>query len=652
LSVNTGITVAGNAVNIVIATNDDAAVQAAIDAAEVAGGKVILSRKYGLLAGVTLERGWVSIEGFSGGGYYEDGMDASGFFCRGSATCAITVQSGYAGKTLRGNTFRDFSITGPENYLGGTTRGIWFKYRGAPYEIPGDCPLVDRVNLQFIKLGIWAETTDSLSVTNCRICNLGTGLWLKNAINTTVSNNIIWDNPDYGIYMQGSGYGALITGNAMGRSAYDIVCDEAQSCTITGNSFTNDDSTPGVPHNSAIKVIAGGGSSRMAITGNTFTGSNPAGSVMRWLNAVIELTLSDNISISGNQFHYLSSTQPAVKIDRCNSINVSANSFSIETLRPISLVGANSKIHLGDNQHNGIITIPTPSQLDPIRTDGLRIFADNAAAIAGGLPLGASYVTTSGTMAVCIEDAAAKAYSDAVAAAGATVTTAQRQLISQFVAGEKAASRWTTHKRLYMFGWASANANKIDMVTATALGTWTGVTHSAGFSQANGSTEYFSLNGAAGDFGLTNANCSISVVCYAGDTRNAYAAYMGQATSGNQAMTILEDESNNIEFYGFHGGSLDLAGPTGVILGTRNAFGNYQTYRRSASGLTTINYNANAGTATTATWEVWRRGADGLPSNAKIGGAGVHTGMDSTAATAYTAAMKTLWEGLYGLTLP
>lgn len=103
-------------------------------------------------------------------------------------------------------------------------------------------------------------------------------------------------------------------------------------------------------------------------------------------------------------------------------------------------------------------------------------------------------------------DPDALAYIAAIEAQGATVTGAQKTAISDFVAAEKAASRWTGLKRFYLPVWGIAAANAICMKSLTS-GTFSGgVTHAAGYVEYNGTSGSFNANATAIFSDADNAN--------------------------------------------------------------------------------------------------------------------------------------------------
>jgi len=100
-------------------------------------------------------------------------------------------------------------------------------------------------------------------------------------------------------------------------------------------------------------------------------------------------------------------------------------------------------------------------------------------------------------------DPNAKSYIDAVVAAGATVTPTQRNAINAFVKSEKANSRWTMQKRLYLPIWGVAAPNAIDMVGLTSGSFVGGVTHTAGYVTSNGTSGHFLSDVSPGGAGCT-----------------------------------------------------------------------------------------------------------------------------------------------------
>jgi hypothetical protein len=79
--------------------------------------------------------------------------------------------------------------------------------------------------------------------------------------------------------------------------------------------------------------------------------------------------------------------------------------------------------------------------------------------------------------------------------------------------------------------------------------------------------------------------------------------------------------------------------------------------RRSSVGFTTLASAAGANGGTMPTRNIYalafnQDGSIGSPSDYRAGSYAVHTGMTSAQSTAYSLAIKTLWEECSGLSLP
>lgn len=262
-------------------------------------------------------------------------------------------------------------------------------------------------------------------------------------------------------------------------------------------------------------------------------------------------------------------------------------------------------------------------------------------------------------------DSDAKAYVDAVIAAGISVTSTQRNAINNFVKLEKATSRWTLHKRLYLPIWSNASANAIDMVTR-ASGTFVGsVTHAAGYIQGNGSTGYFNTNVTPSTLSQTLSSASLT-------------ALITQAPSGVGAVTAIgsidgSDTTKLVEFSHLSGtaviframsvgGSgpvqalLARASQVGIFISSREG-GDRRIIQRLTSGVSTLvnTAGANAGTVpVTGTVQMLRSGFGGgaAYSDGRYGFFAASLGQTVSQSQAFSLNIKTLWETCTGLTLP
>jgi hypothetical protein len=260
-------------------------------------------------------------------------------------------------------------------------------------------------------------------------------------------------------------------------------------------------------------------------------------------------------------------------------------------------------------------------------------------------------------------DPSAKAYINAVVAAGATVTGAQKNAINAFVKSEKLASRWTLHKRLYLPIWSIAAANAIDMVTQVS-GTFVGgVTHAAGYIQGDGSTGYFNANVTPSALSQTTSSASLT-------------ALITQAPSGIGAVTAIgsidgSDTTKLLEFSHLSGTTiiframsltgavqavLARASQVGIFISSREG-GNRRIIQRLTSGVSTLVNTAGANDGTvpvTGTYQMLRSGFSiGVAySNGRYGFFAASLGQTISQSQAFSLNVKTLWETCTGLTLP
>ena len=262
-------------------------------------------------------------------------------------------------------------------------------------------------------------------------------------------------------------------------------------------------------------------------------------------------------------------------------------------------------------------------------------------------------------------DPDAKAYVNAVIAAGISVTSTQRNAINNFVKLEKTTSRWTLHKRLYLPIWSNAAANAIDMVTR-ASGTFVGsVTHASGYIQGNGSTGYFNTNVTPSALSQTLSSASLT-------------ALVTQAPSGVASVTAIgsidgSDTAKVVEFNHLSGtaviframsatGSgavqtaLARASQVGIFVSSREG-GDRRIVQRLTSGVSTLvnTAGANAGTVpVTGTIQMLRSGFGGgaAYSDGRYGFFAASLGQTVSQSQAFSLSVKTLWETCTGLTLP
>ena len=260
-------------------------------------------------------------------------------------------------------------------------------------------------------------------------------------------------------------------------------------------------------------------------------------------------------------------------------------------------------------------------------------------------------------------DPDAKAYINAVVAAGATVTSTQRTSINNFVKGEKAGSRWTLLKRLYLPIWGVAAPNAICMTSLTS-GTFNGgVTHASGYVNTNGTTGYFLFDQAPASLGLTTSSGSIYCLVTGAAAINGSTLLGGCQDTANGSRTSFSTSTvNNRSVRVFSGTGLTYTetDSRSVLVASRTTTTTNSAYKRTSSGfVTTINEgsallpivgtvqpmaymsNNNNGTFTAF-----------APVAAQFGAYGMGLGMTSAQAENFSTGLKTLWETCTGLALP
>jgi hypothetical protein len=244
-------------------------------------------------------------------------------------------------------------------------------------------------------------------------------------------------------------------------------------------------------------------------------------------------------------------------------------------------------------------------------------------------------------------------YISTITAAGATVTATQEAAIHDFIRTGKSDGWWSSLKRLYLPIWASAAPNAVDMITRVS-GTYNGtVTHSAGYVQGDGSTGYFAVDETPANLGMTNASGSLfalrkSVVgakfiigTVASEAQRTYLTAVGGALQGQ-----------------YINASGSYTGPTssdddGIALMNRLDGDTTVHFRTSTGETTNVNTYADTGTIATSVMHVMAlNGRTTQRDSSHYGAYGCGLGMTTANTTAFTLALKNLWETSTSLTLP
>jgi len=260
-------------------------------------------------------------------------------------------------------------------------------------------------------------------------------------------------------------------------------------------------------------------------------------------------------------------------------------------------------------------------------------------------------------------DPDAKAYINAVVAAGATVTSTQRTAINNFVKGEKAGSRWTLMKRLYLPIWGVAAPNAICMTSLTS-GTFNGgITHASGYVSSNGTTGYFLFDVAPSAFGCTTSSGNIFTLITAIAAINGSIALIRAQDTANGTRSGISGGGVNLRLVQLFGGTVLTYTETdsrGVLLASRTTTTTTSSYKRTSVGFsTTINEGSTpvglvGSIQPMAAMAFNNNGtfSSFVPPTVRFGSYGMGLGMTSTQAENFSAGLKTLWETCTGLTLP
>jgi hypothetical protein len=245
-----------------------------------------------------------------------------------------------------------------------------------------------------------------------------------------------------------------------------------------------------------------------------------------------------------------------------------------------------------------------------------------------------------------------------VQAAGGTVTAAQRDYINDWFRGEKIASRWDSIKRFYLPIWGVAAANAIclrSLISGTFNG---GVTHGAGFVQSNGTTGWFDTGVTPGTLGLSS---STAYLCALAKTEMIASRAIGSRNSISQDMSLSRSALSlacGIMTNSNNAGLLQSATTCSGILSGSRVGGTRFVARRITSGRSNLASVTDSNFGTTPTVNIAllannivTTGPSGFTNN-EFGAFAIGTGLTDSEDSAFTLALKTLWEGTTGLTLP
>jgi hypothetical protein len=261
-------------------------------------------------------------------------------------------------------------------------------------------------------------------------------------------------------------------------------------------------------------------------------------------------------------------------------------------------------------------------------------------------------------------DPDAKAYINAVVAAGATVSGAQRTAINNFYKTAKTGGWYSQLKRLYFPIWGgSAAPNAIDMISTLSGSFISTPTYANGYVNGNGTSACFSFDLSPSTLGLTTS--SGSIYCLVTGT---------SAINGTQALGSVQDSSNSSRT-SFRGAGLNNRSiavftqsavsysetdSRSVLIASRTTSTTNSAYKRTSSGFVTTVNEATAASpvlVTTQTMTFMAFNGNGTfsgftPSSVRFGAYGMGLGLTAAQAESFSLALKNLWETCTGLTLP
>jgi hypothetical protein len=256
-------------------------------------------------------------------------------------------------------------------------------------------------------------------------------------------------------------------------------------------------------------------------------------------------------------------------------------------------------------------------------------------------------------------DPDAKAYINAVVAAGGTVSEGQRTAINTFYKTGKADGWYSSLKRLYLPIWGVAAPNAICMTSLTS-GTFVGsVTHGAGFVLSDITTGYMDTN-----VGLTTLGLSLSSYHFAGlykaSSSKANSYLFGASLGSNVNRIFVSGTTVTADLHSVITGRASGTVASGDRLGIFTFSGAASARflkRRKTSGVTTL-----GSTTTTITAQPNNLNVAFLANNSsgtvssfcgeEIGAFSVGLELTNAQDTAYSLALKNLWEGTTNLVLP
>jgi uncharacterized membrane protein (UPF0136 family) len=261
-------------------------------------------------------------------------------------------------------------------------------------------------------------------------------------------------------------------------------------------------------------------------------------------------------------------------------------------------------------------------------------------------------------------DPATRDYLAQIQATGVTVTSIQRSAIDAFIVQEKAAGRWTLHKRFYFPIWANASANAICMkslISGTFVG---GVTHATGYIQGNGTTGYLDT-GSAGNLrtlGLSGSNLTYMVGISQESALLSVikGVFDGNALNRCQLTNEISVSQNTFACPLLSTNAVSVSSPrNGILVGSATSTTARYLHRRKTAGTTVATSTTDSGGVDVPNSQPYIMARNNLSSglsdlhySGRIFASSYGLSMSQAQAADYSLNVKSLYETCTGLTLP
>jgi hypothetical protein len=235
--------------------------------------------------------------------------------------------------------------------------------------------------------------------------------------------------------------------------------------------------------------------------------------------------------------------------------------------------------------------------------------------------------------------------------AGATVSVMQAMRISNFIRAEKAAGRWSSHKRIFIPGWGVAAANAIDLVTGAVATFPNGATHGAGFVQGNSANQYCAFGVSPSALGMTSSSTHLWALLKTLPS-GIFQGFVGASSGGNGDCFFGHGSAGPSFTCGTYPSMEPSVGAkSGILCAIRDAT-KWEISQRSSAGFAVLGTTTGAtvGTISSANLVAMQVTPSQWTNAIQFGAFGCGTSISDV--SGFTANLKALWERLFSLALP